>query len=102
MITIPGRRGAEPTIDFQAESDIRGYHISINFNGTIAKLQTNVRSDPELPEPDIISLILNGSISGGDRSTLAGLGQTGLGLAQSILSASLSEQLERGTQDYSA
>ncbi|MEK6323484.1 MAG: translocation/assembly module TamB domain-containing protein [Acidobacteriota bacterium] len=98
LITIPGRRGAEPTIDFQAESDIRGYHISINFNGTIAKLQTSVRSDPELPEPDIISLILNGSISGGDRSTIAGLGQTGLGLAQSILSASLSEQLERGTQ----
>lgn len=98
LITIPGRRGAEPTIDFQAESDIRGYHISINFNGTIAKLQTSVRSDPELPEPDIISLILTGSISGGDRSTIAGLGQTGLGLAQSILSASLSEQLERGTQ----
>jgi translocation and assembly module TamB len=98
LITIPGRRGAEPTIDFQAESDIRGYHISINFNGTIAKLQTSVRSEPELPEPDIISLILTGSISGGDRSTIASLGQTGLGLAQSILSASLSEQLERGTQ----
>ena len=98
LITIPGRRGAEPTIDFQAESDIRGYHISINFNGTIARLQTSVRSDPELPEPDIVSLILTGSISGGDRSTIAGLGQTGLGLAQSILSASLSEQLERGTQ----
>jgi len=98
LITIPGRRGAEPTIDFQAESDIRGYHISINFNGTIAKLQTTVRSEPELPEPDIISLILTGSISGGDRSTIASLGQTGLGLAQSILSASLSEQLERGTQ----
>jgi len=97
LITIPGRRGAEPTIDFQAESDIRGYHISINFNGTIAKLQTTVRSDPELPEPDIISLILTGSISG-DRSTTASLGQTGLGLAQSILSASLSDALERGTQ----
>jgi translocation and assembly module TamB len=97
LITIPGRRGAEPTIDFQAESDIRGYHISINFNGTIAKLQTTVRSDPELPEPDIISLILTGSVSG-DRSTTASLGQTGLGLAQSILSASLSDALERGTQ----
>jgi translocation and assembly module TamB len=98
LLTIPGRRGAEPTVDFQTEADIRGYHITINFNGTIAKLQTTVRSEPELPEPDIISLILTGSISGGDRSTVASLGQTGLGLAQSILSASLSEQLERGTQ----
>ena len=98
LLTIPGRRGAEPTVDFQTEADIRGYHITINFNGTIAKLQTSVRSEPELPEPDIISLILTGSISGGDRSTVASLSQTGLGLAQSILSASLSDALERGTQ----
>ena len=98
LMTIPGRRGAEPTVDFQTEADIRGYHITINFNGTIAKLQTTVRSEPELPEPDIISLILTGSIAGGDRSTVASLSQTGLGLAQSILSASLSDALERGTQ----
>ncbi len=97
LLTIPGRRGVDPTVDFQTEADIRGYHITINFNGTIARLQTSVRSEPELPEPDIVSLILTGSISG-DRSTAASLGQTGLGLAQSILSASLSEQLERGTQ----
>ena len=98
MVTIPARRGAEPTVDFQTEADIRGYHITITFNGTIAKLQTSVRSDPELPEPDIISLILTGSIAGGDRSTVGALSQTGLGLAQSILSASLSDALERGTQ----
>jgi translocation and assembly module TamB len=97
LVTIPGRRGVDPTIDFQTEADIRGYHITIAFNGPIAKLQTTVVSEPELPETDIISLILTGSISG-DRSTIASLGQTGLGLAQSILSASLSEQLERGTQ----
>ncbi len=97
LITIPGRRGVDPTIDFQTEADIRGYHITIAFNGPIEKLQTTVVSEPELPETDIISLILTGSISG-DRSTIASLGQTGLGLAQSILSASLSEQLERGTQ----
>jgi translocation and assembly module TamB len=97
LITLPGHRGIDPTVDFQAEADIRGYHISVNFNGPIAKLQTTVRSDPELPEPDIVSLILTGSISS-DTSTVASLGQTGLGLAQSILSASLSEQLERRTQ----
>jgi len=97
LVTIPGRRGVDPTIDFQTEADIRGYHITIAFNGPIAKLQTTVVSEPQLPETDIISLILTGSISG-DRSTIASLGQTGLGLAQSILSASLSEQLERGTQ----
>ena len=97
LITIPGRRGADPTIDFQTEADIRGYHITIGFNGPVAKLQTTVRSEPELPEADIVSLILTGTVSG-DRSTVAATSQSGLGLAQSILSASLSEQLERGTQ----
>ena len=53
----------------------------------------------ELPEADIVSLILTGTVSGdADRSTIAAVTQSGLGLAQSILSASLSEQLERGTQ----
>ena len=97
LITIPGRRGADPTIDFQTEADIRGYHITIGFNGPVAKLQTTVRSEPELPEADIVSLILTGTVSG-DRSAVAATSQSGLGLAQSILSASLSEQLERGTQ----
>jgi translocation and assembly module TamB len=97
LITIPGRRGADPTIDFQTEADIRGYHITIGFNGPVAKLQTTVRSEPELPEADIVSLILTGTVSG-DRSIVAASSQSGLGLAQSILSASLSEQLERGTQ----
>ncbi|MFY9608877.1 MAG: translocation/assembly module TamB domain-containing protein [Blastocatellia bacterium] len=97
LITIPGRRGADPTIDFQTEADIRGYHITIGFNGPLAKLRTTVRSEPELPEADIVSLILTGTVSG-DRSTIAATSQSGLGLAQSILSASLSEQLERGTQ----
>ncbi|HSO76905.1 MAG TPA: translocation/assembly module TamB domain-containing protein [Blastocatellia bacterium] len=99
LITIPGRRGADPTIDFQTEADIRGYHITIGFNGPLAKLRTTVRSEPELPEADIVSLILTGTVAGDrDRSTIAAASQTGLGLAQSILSASLSEQLERGTQ----
>lgn len=97
LITIPERRGADPTIDFQTEADIRGYHITIGFNGPLAKLRTTVRSEPELPEADIVSLILTGTVSG-DRSTIAATSQSGLGLAQSILSASLSEQLERGTQ----
>jgi len=97
LITIPGRRGAEPFIDVQSETDIRGYHISIGFNGTISKLQTTVKSEPELPEPDIVSLILTGNIST-DRSTNAAVTQTGLGLAQSILSASLLEKVTQGRQ----
>ncbi len=97
LITLTGRRRAEPILDIQTEADISGYHIEVGFTGALSKLETTVKSDPPLPEPDIISLVLTGSVSG-DSSTQASVTQTGLGLAQSILSASLSEQLTRGTQ----
>jgi translocation and assembly module TamB len=97
LITLPGRRRAEPIIDIQSEADISGYHIEVSFTGEISRLETLVRSDPPLPEPDIVSLVLTGNVSS-DASTQASVTQTGLGLAQSILSASLSEQLEQQTQ----
>ncbi|HEX5735829.1 MAG TPA: translocation/assembly module TamB domain-containing protein [Blastocatellia bacterium] len=97
LITLPPRRGAEPIIDFESEADISGYRISISFSGTPSKLETTLRSEPELPERDIISLVLTGNVTG-DQSTYAAAKQTGLGLAQSILAASLSETLQRGTQ----
>jgi translocation and assembly module TamB len=97
ILTLPPRRGADLALDLQSEADISGYHITVGFNGTLAKLQTTVSSDPPLPEPDIISLVLTGNVSG-QRTEVAAVTQTGLGLAQSLLSASLSEQIERGTQ----
>jgi translocation and assembly module TamB len=97
VITLPGRRRADPIIDVQTEAEIGGYRVYTSFTGPLAKLQTTLRSDPELPETDVVSLILTGTVAG-DRSTAASVTQTGLGLAQSLLSASLSEQVERGAQ----
>jgi translocation and assembly module TamB len=94
---LPGRRGAEPIVDFQSEAEISGYRISIDFSGPLNKLQTRLRSEPELPESDIVSLVVTGRLST-DRSTQAASTQTGLGLAQSLLAAGLLEQFERGTQ----
>jgi translocation and assembly module TamB len=97
LITLPPGRGADPVLDVLSEADISGYHVTVAFNGPLAKLQTTVQSDPPLPEVDIISLVLTGSVSG-ETTTVGAVTQTGLGLAQSLLSASLSEQLEKGTQ----
>lgn len=97
LITLPPGRNADPVLDVQSEADISGYHVTVAFNGPTAKLQTTVQSDPPLPEIDIISLVLTGSVSG-ESTTIGAATQTGLGLAQSLLSASLSEQLEKGTQ----
>ncbi|HLG13677.1 MAG TPA: translocation/assembly module TamB domain-containing protein [Blastocatellia bacterium] len=97
IITLPGRRRAQPVVDFQSEADISGYHVWVAFNGAIDKLQTTIRSDPELPQGELISLILTGNVNA-DRSNNPTSLETGLGLAQSLLAASLSEQLEKHTQ----
>jgi translocation and assembly module TamB len=97
VLTLPSTRNAELSVDIQSEADISGYHLTVAFSGPISKPETVVKAEPELAEIDIISLILTGQVSG-ERTALAAATQTGLGLAQSLLSASLSEQLQKGTQ----
>jgi translocation and assembly module TamB len=97
MITFTSTRGAEPIIDLQAEADIGGYRVIIPFSGPPSRLRVNPRSDPQLPANDLIALILTGRPTG-DTTTTAAATQSGLGLAQTLLSASLSTELGRQTQ----
>jgi translocation and assembly module TamB len=97
IITLPPKRGSDPIIDVHTEAEISGYRVLSDFTGPLNKLQTSLRSEPELPEGDVISLVLTGNVIGDDR-TQAATTQTGLGLAQSLLAAGLFEQIERGTQ----
>jgi translocation and assembly module TamB len=97
LITLPPRRNAEPIIDLQTEADISGYRIISTFTGTPQKLNVVLRSDPDLPESDKISLLLTGTLAG-DSSTADQVNQTGLNLAQSLLATGISEQGEKITQ----
>ncbi|MEW6130282.1 MAG: translocation/assembly module TamB domain-containing protein [Acidobacteriota bacterium] len=97
LITVLPRRGAEPLLDLQTEVDVGGYHITTNFNGPPSKLRTVLRSDPSLPETDIVSLLLTGSVAGDTRSAEE-VNQRGLNLAQSLLATGLSEKGEKFTQ----
>jgi translocation and assembly module TamB len=97
LITLPPRRKADPIIDLQTETDISGYRIISTFTGTPQKLNVVLRSDPDLPEGDKISLLLSGTLAG-DGSTAESLNQTGLNLAQTLLATGISEQGEKITQ----
>jgi translocation and assembly module TamB len=97
LITLPPRRKADPIIDLQTEADISGYRIISTFTGTPQKLNVVLRSDPDLPESDKISLLLTGTLAG-DGSTAESLNQTGLNLAQTLLATGISEQGEKITQ----
>jgi translocation and assembly module TamB len=97
LITLPPRRKADPILDLQTEADISGYRIISTFTGTPQKLNVVIRSEPDLPDSDKISLLLTGTLAG-DSSTAEQVNQTGLNLAQTLLATGISEQGEKITQ----
>jgi autotransporter translocation and assembly factor TamB len=88
IIDLPPRRGAEPVLSIMAEAEIAGYRITPTITGTLSQPVVNLRSDPALPQADIVSLITTGSLAAGEQS-FSTLAQTGLGTATSLLTESL-------------
>ncbi|HSK72335.1 MAG TPA: translocation/assembly module TamB domain-containing protein, partial [Pyrinomonadaceae bacterium] len=74
-------------INLLAETEIRGYQVIVSLAGNLTETETlnaSVRSNPGLPQADVISLITTGDLSGsgGGIPTLA---QGGLNTAAEIL-----------------
>jgi autotransporter translocation and assembly factor TamB len=89
IIDLPPRADAPPVINLQAQSDIRGYRVTVTMSGPLSGgLTTTATSDPPLPQADVIALITTGNLSGGPEGTST-LAQTGLGTATSLLTDTL-------------
>jgi translocation and assembly module TamB len=88
LMDLPARRDADPVINIQAESQIRGYRVTVTLNGPLSQPQAAVSSEPALPQADVVSLVTTGQLSTGDTSTSV-LSQSGLGTATSLLTDAL-------------
>ncbi|MDQ2855496.1 MAG: translocation/assembly module TamB, partial [Acidobacteriota bacterium] len=88
FMDLPPRRGADPLVNIEAESEIRGYRVIIDLTGPLSQPQAAVHSEPALPQADVVSLITTGTLSSGDTSTSA-LASSGLGTATSLLTDAL-------------
>jgi translocation and assembly module TamB len=88
FIDLPAVRDADPLLNIQAEAEIRGYQVLVGLTGPLSQPITTLRSDPALPQADVVALVLTGNLSTGETggSTLA---QTGLGTATSLLTDTL-------------
>jgi translocation and assembly module TamB len=100
VLDFPPDTAIEPVISLQAETEIQGYQIFVNFSGSIAETETlalNLRSSPALPSQDVLSLITTGNLS----NTEAGLptfAQTGLNTAAEVLTdAIINEPVRKAT-----
>ncbi len=88
FIDLPPRRDRDPLLNIEAESEIRGYRVIVSLTGPLSQPQATVRSDPALPQTDVVSLITTGDLSSGDGSAST-LAQSGFGTATSLLTDTL-------------
>ncbi|MBC7796575.1 MAG: translocation/assembly module TamB domain-containing protein [Pyrinomonadaceae bacterium] len=86
-IDIPEDPNASPIVNLQAEGDVSGYQVFLGVSGPIYEtesLAVNVRSNPALPQADVISLITTGSLADTEGG-IPSLAQTGLNTAAGAL-----------------
>lgn len=87
----PNTTGIEPIINLQAETEIKGYQIIIGLSGNVTEpdsLQATFRSNPALPQPDVVSLITTGNLANTD-SGIPTYARTGINTAAELLTDSL-------------
>ena len=88
LVDLPPSRNADPILNIQGESQIRGYRVIVSLTGPLSQPQASVRSEPALPQADVVSLITTGQLSSGDTSSSI-LGQSEVGAATSLLTDAL-------------
>ena len=96
LADLPPSRNADPILNIQGESQIRGYRVIVSLTGPLSQPQAAVRSEPALPQEDVVSLITTGDLASGDTSTSV-LSQSGLGTATSLLTDALLAPAQRAT-----
>jgi translocation and assembly module TamB len=88
LVDLPPGRNADPIVNIQGESQIRGYRVIVSLTGPLSQPQAVVRSEPALPQADVVSLITTGQLSSGDTSSSI-LAQSEVGAATSLLTDAL-------------
>jgi translocation and assembly module TamB len=88
LLDLPPARNADPILNIQAESQIRGYRVIVSLTGPLSQPQAAVRSEPALPQADVVSLITTGQLSSSDTSSSI-LAQSEVGAATSLLTDAL-------------
>jgi len=89
LVDLPPSRNADPILNIQGESQIKGYRVIVSFTGPLSQPQAAIRSEPALPQADVVSLITTGQLAADDTSSSSILSQSGVGAATSLLTDAL-------------
>ena len=86
-LLFPPQVNADPNLNLQAVAEIRGYQVIVALNGVLSdaeSLNLSVRSNPSLPQADVISLITTGSLANTE-SGIPTVAQSGISTAAEVL-----------------
>lgn len=75
----------EPSIDLSATAHVSDYDITLGLHGTPSKLSVTYRSDPPLPEADVVALLALGRTGDQQRLYTQQQEQQGTGSASDLL-----------------
>ena len=100
IVEFPVQANRDPFVNLQAETEIQGYQITVNLVGELSDLSSlnaTLRSNPALPQADVVSLITTGSLAN-TSSGIPTLAQTGINTAAEVLTdALINDPLRRAT-----
>jgi outer membrane protein assembly complex protein YaeT len=60
IITFTGDRRIEPNLDIEATTTASSYDITLRISGAPGETKTELTSNPALPEPDILAILVTG------------------------------------------
>jgi translocation and assembly module TamB len=100
VVEFPPQNNGAPFVNLQAESEIQGYQIIVSLVGDLSTpeaLSAVVRSNPGLPQADVISLITTGNLAN-TGTGIPTLAQGGINTAAEILTdALINDPLRKAT-----
>jgi outer membrane protein assembly complex protein YaeT len=96
-VTFTNQSKIEPTLDVRGHTRAGGYDITLEARGTVGeKLDTTFTSDPQLPQPDILSLLVSGRKLSDTRGQETQIAQDqALSYLSGNIGATLSQQANR-------
>ncbi len=98
VVSIPEGPTGTTFYDIQAEATIQGYRIIVGLTGTADNFNPILRSEPNLPQSSILSLLATGTLPPPDiANTTTAAQQANVSAATTLLSELLTERIEEQT-----
>jgi translocation and assembly module TamB len=101
VLEFPPNTAVDPIINLLAEAEIKGYQVFVNLSGSLSDtelLNATVRSNPALPQADVISLITTGNLANTE-SGIPTFASTGINTAAEILADTIINNPARRATD---